>query len=91
MNLTFDQIRGPIERVVLVGLTWLVAKGYITSADVATFSTAIIAVLAAAYGYWQNRPKAILQSAQAVPGVQKIVSTDQSMVADKSLNKVVNQ
>lgn len=91
MNLTFDQIRGPLERVVLIALTWAVTKGYITSADVATISTAVIAVLAAFYGWWQNRPKAILQSAEAVPGVKKIVTTDPSMNNDPSLPKTVAQ
>ena len=88
MNITFDQIRGPIERVVYIGLGWLVAKGIITSAEVANYATLVLAVAAAFYGWWQNRPKAILQSAQALPEVAKIVSTDPKMVADATLTKV---
>ena len=91
MNITFDQIRGPIERVVYIGLGWLVAKGVITSAEVANYATLALAMGAAFYGWWQNRPKAILQSASALPEVKKIVSTDVTQVADVSLQKVVGQ
>lgn len=68
MNITFDQIRGPIERVLYVAFGWLVAKGYISNAEVANYMTLALAILAAFYGWWQNRPKAILQSAAAVVG-----------------------
>ena len=91
MNITFDQIRGPIERVIYIGLGWLVAKGVITSAEVANYATLALAMGAAFYGWWQNRPKAILQSASALPEVKKIVSTDVTQVADVSLQKVVGQ
>lgn len=88
MNITFDQIRGPIERLVLVGLGWLAAKGVITSAEVANYATLVLALGAAFFGWWQNRPKAILQSAQALPEVTKIVSTNVASVADATLTKV---
>jgi len=89
-NITFDQVRGPIERVVYIGLGWLVARGFITSAEVANYATLILAVGAAFYGWWQNRPKAIMESASALPEVKKIVSSDAAMVADTTLPKVVS-
>lgn len=91
MNMTFDQVRGPLERVVYIGLGWLVARGFITSVEVANYATMILAVLAAFYGWWQNRPKAIIQSASALPEVQKIVTTDHTMIADETLPKAVAQ
>jgi hypothetical protein len=91
MNITFDQIRGPIERVLYVGFGWLVAKGYISNAEVANYMTLALAVLAACYGWWQNRPKAIMQSAEALLDVKKIVTTDRAMSADPSLPKTVAQ
>lgn len=91
MNVTFDQVRGPLERVIYIGLGWLVARGFITSAEVANYGTLILAILAALYGWWQNRPKAIMQSAQALPEVKKIVTTDAAMISDASLPKVVAQ
>jgi hypothetical protein len=75
MNITFDQIRGPLERIVYIGLGWLVAKGFITSAEVANYATLALAVMAAFYGWWQNRPKAIAQSAAALPGTT-VITTD---------------
>ena len=91
MNVTFDQVRGPLERIVYIGLGWLVARGFITSAEVANYATLLLAIAAAGYGWWQNRPKAIMESAQALPEVKKIVTTDAAMIADTSLPKVVAQ
>lgn len=91
MNITFDQIRGPLERIVYIGLGWLVARGFITSAEVGNYATLVLAVAAAFYGWWQNRPKAILQSAEAVPGVTKIVTNDAAMANDPSLPKTSAQ
>jgi hypothetical protein len=91
MQITFDQVRGPLERVVYIGLGWLVARGFITSSEVADYATLILAVAAAFYGWWQNRPKAIVASAQSLPEVKKIVTTDAAMIADASLPKVVAQ
>lgn len=73
-NITFDQIRGPIERIILVALGWLAAKGYISPAEVAGYATLAIAVIAAFYGWWQNRPTAIAQSAAALPGTTVITT-----------------
>lgn len=92
---TFDQIRGPVERVVLVGLGWFVAKGYISSGEVANYSTLALGVIAAFYGWWQNRPKAIMQSAAAIPGTVVVTSPDlasnttETNIVSNDANKVV--
>lgn len=97
MNLTFDQIRGPLERVILIALTWAVTKGYLTPSDVSLFSAAGIAILAAAYGWWQNRPKAIVQSAAALPGTIVVTtatlaaSTPETNIKSSDTNKVVTK
>ena len=87
-GITFDQIRGPIERVIYIGLGWLVARGFITSAEVANYATLALAIIAAFYGWWQNRPKAILQSAAALPDVQKVVIGSQAMANSVTSVKV---
>ena len=91
MNITFDQIRGPVERIIYIALGWFVAKGFIASSEVANYATLVLAIVAAFYGWWQNRPKAILQSASAVPGVTRIVTNDPVHVGDTTLPKVTNQ
>lgn len=88
MNVTFDQIRGPVERVIYIGLGWFVAKGFISSAEVANYATLVLGIVAAFYGWWQNRPKAILQSAAALPDVQKVVIGDQTMANSIPSDKV---
>lgn len=96
-SITFDQIRGPIERVVYIGLGWLVARGYITSSEVANWATLILAIAAAFYGWWQNRPKAVAQSAAAIPGTTVVTtpdiaaSTPESNIVSNASTKVVAQ
>lgn len=87
-GITYDQIRGPIERVVLFGLGLLVGKGVITPADVTNYAAIIMTIIAAFYGWWQNRPKAILQSAAAIPGTT--VVTDPSISNDTPEKNIVS-
>lgn len=90
MNLTWDQISGPADRVILMALTWAVSKGYITTADVAPFAGALLAFAGAAYGWWVNRPKAIVQSAAALPGTTVITTPDLAAATPKQDNIVSN-
>lgn len=64
---TWDQIKGIIERLILVVLTYAVTKGWIAIEDVATYGPALLALAGAGYAAWVNRPKAIVQSAAALP------------------------
>lgn len=89
-GLTFDQIRGPIERVLYIGLGYVAAKGYIGSDQIGNYAALILGIGAAFYGWWQNRPKAILQSASALPEVTSIKTTDAGHAADNSLPKVTS-
>ncbi len=96
-SITFDQIRGPVERLVYIGLGWLVARGFITSEDVANYATLALGVAAAFYGWWQNRPKAIVQSAAAVPGTTIVTTAalakdtpESNIISNASTNASVN-
>jgi hypothetical protein len=95
-SITFDQIRGPVERIIYIGLGWLVAKGFITSADVANYATLALAVAAAFYGWWQNRPKAVLQSAAAISGTTVVTTPalakdtpESNIISNTSTNKTI--
>ena len=88
-GITFDQIRGPIERALLVALGWLAAKGWISPAEVAGYATLVIGIIAAVYGWWQNRPQAVIQSAAAVPGTT-VVTTSAIAAATPETNIVSN-
>lgn len=90
MNLTWDQISGPLDRMVLMALTWAVSKGYITTADVAPFAGAAIAAAGAFYGWWVNRPKAIVQSAAALPGTTVVTTPDLAAATPNQQNIVSN-
>lgn len=88
-TITFDQIRGPVERVIYIGLGWLVARGFITSAEVANYGTLALAIAAGFYGWWQNRPKAIMQSAAAIEGTT-VVTTPELAKATPEVNIISN-
>lgn len=95
MQITFDQIRGPIERAVLIALGWAAGQGWISSAEVAGYATLLVGILAAFYGWWQNRPKAVLQSAAAIPGTTVVTTpalaaaTPEGNIVSSAVEKVV--
>lgn len=88
--MTWDQIKGIIERIVLVGLTWAATRGYITSADVATISAAVLAVIGAAYAWWINRPKAIAQAAANIPNTTVVTTPALAAATPETSNIVSN-
>lgn len=94
-NVTFDQIRGPIERVLYVALGYLAGRGIIPSAEVANYVTLFLGIGAAFYGWWQNRPKAIVQSAAALPATTVVTTsalaagTPESNIVSNTETKVV--
>lgn len=78
MNLTSDQISGSLDRVVLVLITWgltqAAQRGWISTSDVAALAPALVTIVAFVWGYWVNRPKAIVQSAAALPGTTVVTT-----------------
>lgn len=87
--LTFDQIRAPVERVVLLALAYAAGRGWISEADVAGFGVAALAAISAFYGWWINRPKAVVQAAAAIPGTT-VVTTPELAAATSETNIVSN-
>lgn len=73
---TWDQIKGIAERLIGGGLLFLVAKGYIGKDDAATYGPAVLLLCAAVYGWYTNRPKAIVQSAAALPNTTVVTTPD---------------
>ena len=76
MTPTTDQVKGIIERLVQALLIWLVAKGHIGQEDALEYGPIVIAICAALYAWWVNRPKAIIQSAAALPETTVITTPE---------------
>lgn len=103
---TTDQVSGVTDRVLTIAatwlLTWLTMKGYITPNQAVEYSPLLIALGAAIWGWWVNRPKAILQSAAAIPAgggkMTQIVTSpelaaatpEQANIISSAENKVVD-
>ena len=88
--MTWDQVSGPLDRVILMALAWAVGKGFITNADVAPIAGALLALAGAGYGWWVNRPKAIVQSAAALPGTTVVTTPDLANATPNQANIVSN-
>lgn len=75
-----DQIKGMLDRTILVLATaflgWLVKRGYIGESDASALLPGLIILPALAYGWWNNRNKALLQSAAAVPGTVVVTTKE---------------
>lgn len=94
-----DQIKGMLDRAILVLATWLLSKavsaGWISQADSAQLLPALIILPALAWGWWNNRDKALIQSAGNVvdPKTNKpviIVTSPEMAAATPGQNNIVS-
>jgi len=67
--MTWDQIAGPLRAILPALLAFAVAKGWINAGAADWIVTSVIAVGAAGWSVWANRPAAIAATAQSLPGV----------------------
>lgn len=96
MNL--EQVKGIIERILTVVVTYLVAKGYVPQAIGPEIVTAAIGVITVIYGFYVNRASNLAAATQQVTGGTVIVpasvansgpSADNANVLPSETNKVV--
>lgn len=98
---TNDQVKGIIERVayglIMLILGKLVARGVIDGDMAAYIAGGAVTAIGGAYAWWVNRPKAIVQSAAALPGTTVLTthtlatSTPEGNIVSADTNKVVNK
>lgn len=90
----WSQISGGLDRILLVGLTWLASKGYITSADVANYAALIVGIAGALYAFYVNRNTNLAKQAASIPGTTVLTTpeiannTVQPNVVSNTTNKV---
>lgn len=93
MNASNDQIKGMLDRGLAVLVTmllgWCVRKGYLGEGDAATLAPAIVLLPSLAWGWWNNRPKALVQAAAALPGTV-VVTTPELAKATPDQNNIVS-
>ena len=93
---TTDQVKGIVERLVAVLLVWLVAKGHIGKDEALEYGPIAIGIVSAIYAWYVNRPKAIMQSAAALPGTTVVTtpemakSTPEPNIVSTTTNTVVD-
>ena len=98
MALTSDQASGIADRTVSGALIWLVsfvlakvaALGYLAASDVPQLSVVVIILASAGWGYWINRPMAIVKSAAALPGTTVVTTPDLATATPDQANIVSN-
>lgn len=88
-----EQKAGIVERLVYAAamavLTKLVAKGYIDQDMAAYVAAGAVTAVGGAWAWWINRPKALVQSAAAVPGTI-VITNEQIAHSTPELNIVSN-
>lgn len=94
-----DQLKGMADRAIAVlatmFLNWMVTKGWLGQSDAATLLPALVLLPALAWGYWNNRDKALIQSAANVvdPNTGKkvvIVTSPELAAATPDQNNIVS-
>ena len=88
MPITWDQLSGILDRVLIALFTYFVAQGYVSQQEVAGDIATIIGIAGALWGWYVNRPKSILKSAAAIPEVQKVVLNNQALADSIPSDKV---
>jgi hypothetical protein len=95
MNPTNDQVKGMLDRglavIVTMFLGWCVRKGYLGEGDAATLAPAIVLLPSLAWGWWNNRPKALVQSAAALPGTVVVTTPDLAKATPNESNIISNE
>ena len=86
----WPQISGILDRVVLVGLTWVASKGWITPTDVAGLATLIVGIAGAVYSFYINRNSSLASRAAAIPGGTTVITTPAIAAATPEKNVVSN-
>ena len=67
--MTWDQIAGPLRAILPALLAFVVAKGWIPAGSADWIVTSVLALGAAGWSVWSNRPAAMAANAQVLPGV----------------------
>lgn len=89
-----DQLKGMIDRAVIVFATmflhWLVQKGYIGESDSAQLLPLLVLLPALFWGWWNNRDKALVQSASNVPGTVVVTTRELALATPDQKNIIAN-
>lgn len=79
---SWDQIRAPAERVLLLALGYAVAKGWIERELVGDVVAILLAAGAAGYGWWTTRPTVIASRAAAALPEGTVIVTSPEIARD---------
>jgi hypothetical protein len=98
--LTIDQFKGVADRVGSLLVMWLVLRGSLSEGDaerytviITDFIAAAVALIAAAWGWWVNRDKALVQSAANVvdaDGKRTVIVTSPELAAATTETNIVS-
>lgn len=73
-GLTWAQVSGLLQRVLMFGGGFAVAKGWISQELLVQIVGALVGLGGVAWGAWVNREASRVQSAASIPGVAVVVN-----------------
>lgn len=86
---TADQFKAIAERGITVLVAFAVGRGWFPAGQAADLVALLVAAAAIGYGFYINRPAAIMDSAAAInPNQTKIVTTPELAAATSATNVV---
>lgn len=96
-----DQLKGMLDRAIAIlatmFLAWMVKRGWLGESDSAALLPLVVLLPSLAWGWWNNRDKALVQAAAAVPGTVVVTTKElatstpgqQNIVANTASAKVI--
>lgn len=88
--LTKDQFSGIADRLAIALVSYAVAKGYVPQAMSADLIQLLVIGAGLAWGWYVNRPVAIMESATAIPGTKVVTTPDLAAATPANPNIVSN-
>jgi hypothetical protein len=80
--MTTDQFRSIVERLIAILLTWLIAKGYLSSSDAVQYGPLVVGLAVSLWAYYMNRPISLAQRTVAsIPNTTIVTDPEISKVA----------
>lgn len=67
----FEQVKGIIERLALVGISWAAGAGYIPQDQVANIAAIVVAIFSVIWGWKVNTKPALEDAVKAVKKAEK--------------------
>ena len=83
--MSWDQIAGPLRAILPALAAFAIGKGWLNAGSADWIISSILALGAAGWSIWSNRPAAVAAATQALPGVNVQVTPAASVAVQSAV------